>query len=1405
MNLSRKRKSENILPMKQRTKYNNTYLANKSLPNTFNLSFERDVLNLTDSLNDNLKDLEADSLLSQRFKYNTKLKQNDLNKYNFFYNRKTHLFSNIQKNFNFFHQNIKFQSKIFIVYIFILMLVRISLAYDCFGETLEGRQCTGVDSVLKNRCDGGGTIPTGKQCIVSTPVKRGECISPNFCSCYQGWGGFDCRYSTCSDVLYTDSNVCSSRGTCAGQNYCRCWANGGSESSGPPLYAGDNCEYPICNSKISTDPTVCNGRAISNVPTGSNGCYEPNKCDCNNVGDWGYSGDDCEEMKCNNQYGTDACSGPTHGVCVLKTDSSVLGGRNRCSCLTGWASADTLDDTGICNLPVCYNLRSVDSGVCSNHGTCINPDSCSCTTGWIGDECQYYTCNGIAYNSGSVCNNGRGTCSAVDTCNCVTGWRNGPSNNCEIKTCNSLDHDDPDVCSGHGACNPNEIDSENDKCICSTGYEGTLCNLYRCNNILSGDPDVCNGHGTCGSPDTCSCSTGWTGEFCQYPVCNSIASTDSTVCSGRGTCTNPDTCSCNSGYTGPNCEYPICYGVPSTSSLTCSERGTCVSPNKCSCNTGYIGLECQLIHCYGKYTNDPKICSGHGSCISPQTCSCNAGYVGDNCETPLCYTIRSDDSTVCNGHGTCTSPDTCKCTGGWYGTECQDSICVDRETSCSGHGSCNDNHTVCICDTNYVESNCSQHLCFGIRADNPDVCSGYGNCTYPDTCECNDYKYGGEKCNLPGCFGKNATDPTICSSPNGTCIEVDKCQCVTYLGYMNHECNNPICFDAGANSDLVCSKHGECIDNDLCICESGWEGLDCSKPTCNGYSNDSVDVCNGHGSCVNLDKCICNYDYSGQYCQYPICYGISASSSISCAGHGDCISPDHCVCWDETKFSGYNCEKPNCYGIVSNNFTVCSGRGLCIAEDLCICNDTKSVGPQCETDVCFGIPSSNTSVCSGRGTCTNQDVCTCDYGYGGSKCDYHLCFDIPYNTTNVCSGHGECSNVDFCICNPTHIGTKCEYVKCGGVPEHVYCNNHGTCVEGNACFCDTNYFGAYCNKYYEICSNSYAIGSVDYPCSTCLGSDNGLQDCPIYISPSWYLEAQKNGEATLTGWYKVLNRPVSMTSVDCLKVLSLTTVNRLGNFATCRWISPTSAAFVINLGLNQLMETNSPLEFKLTPFDSEVILLFTAKASANNTEPGIQKVIDSDNDSLLIYAISIPASAGTAFIILCCFASLICCCFIICLRPNRKFVEVAKTYIKDPNEDRRLAILEQLKKEKDQQEAKRIMNIRSRLLDLQSNSEISKELEERRTKLQEDEVQLFQDRLNIEKVKYGLSGRYAKSAPKKMNQNFILQDDLSEQSFSSSTSSDAKIAFRIPESEEDLDETLLAVENGILSKTLGRR
>jgi len=158
-------------------------------------------------------------------------------------------------------------------------------------------------------------------------------------------------------------------------------------------------------------------------------------------------------------------------------------------------------------------------------------------------------------------------------------------------TCNGLDFDDDNVCSGHGSC------TDSNQCDCDVHWSGESCNVTTCSGVSSDSEDVCSGQGSCTGFNQCDCDDHWFGESCSTTTCSGVSSDSGDVCSGHGSCTEFNVCKCNTGYTGDNCEAstePVtCFGQ--SGDAACSAHGTCTKKDTCVCDDGFNGESCMYL------------------------------------------------------------------------------------------------------------------------------------------------------------------------------------------------------------------------------------------------------------------------------------------------------------------------------------------------------------------------------------------------------------------------------------------------------------------------------------------------------------------------------------------------------------------------------------------------------------------------------------------------------------------------------------------------------------------------------------------------------------------------------------------------------------------------------------------
>jgi alpha-tubulin suppressor-like RCC1 family protein len=604
---------------------------------------------------------------------------------------------------------------------------------------------------------------------------NGTCVAQDQCVCRDGFSGDQCQYTSCYGIIATNSTVCGgpSHGSCPYLDTCICTTS----------YMGPQCQYPACFGKSQSDPTACNGKG---------NCTAPGICTC----DSDHAGNQCQYYNC---YGlaenhAKVCSG--NGQCIGPHNCRCAGGYVGANCTNAQCNSKTFDrltaTTTIEQFPKPTSSLVVDtSQVCSGHGVCTAPYTCSCKTGYVDQYCYTPMCGGRNASDPLVCNSGKnGTCVAVNNCTCLTkinsqGW-------CEPLSCYNLT-----MTTTPKACN-NDLNRglciNFDQCLCNSGYGGPQCEQYMCGGIESGkNGTVCSGHGTCIDVNSCFCRLGYFGSNCEMITCFGVLSGETdTVCSGNGNCTAYNKCECNPQYSGTKCQYSDCFGVASNNASVCSGHGTCSGPDSCTCKHGYSGTMCEFPHCFGVNSTDPDVCNGHGSCIAADKCQCDIGqWTGLDCQVPLCYGVPATNNSVCNDYGDCLDPDHCLC------------IVTDR-----------------------VGAQCEINVCFGYNATDPRVCSGLGNCSEPNVCNCIPGKFGYD-CSNPICYGIRADNPSVCSS-HGKCMSTDNCVCST--GWYDALCDVPTCFEVPATDPLTCFSRGQCTAPNTCLCTAPYTGMYCKSP-----------------------------------------------------------------------------------------------------------------------------------------------------------------------------------------------------------------------------------------------------------------------------------------------------------------------------------------------------------------------------------------------------------------------------------------------------------------------------------------------------------------------------------------------------------------------------------------------
>nr|XP_022306904.1 fibropellin-1-like [Crassostrea virginica] len=241
----------------------------------------------------------------------------------------------------------------------------------CFNSPCKnGASCTSGTSTYSCQCTSAytgttcETLVTADNCDPDPCLNGGSCFSYDFgyyCQCPPSYTGLTCETMVTADNC--DPDPCLNGGTCFSYDvgyYCQC----------PPNYTGLTCETPAPTLTCETNPCQNGGSCIDD----DFGTY----CLC----PMEFSGERCEIP-----MPTDACnSSPCkHDSTCYSIDTEAY-----CICPAGY--------TG----PYCETVDVDDdpclSNPCENGGSCVetpneeNPYRCDCMRGFLGRNCEGYSC-----------------------------------------------------------------------------------------------------------------------------------------------------------------------------------------------------------------------------------------------------------------------------------------------------------------------------------------------------------------------------------------------------------------------------------------------------------------------------------------------------------------------------------------------------------------------------------------------------------------------------------------------------------------------------------------------------------------------------------------------------------------------------------------------------------------------------------------------------------------------------------------------------------------------------------------------------------------------------------------------------------------------------------------------------
>jgi len=504
------------------------------------------------------------------------------------------------------------------------------------------------------------------------------------------------------------------------------------------------------------------------------------------------------------------------GLSILLTGGSSQGA---CECPDGW---DWSSAEQACTIPNCPGEPDCNNrGECS--GTFPNLPVCICPVPYDGDACEFVVC---PFGENALECSGHGTCQQDGTCKCDNGYFN---DDCSGMQC-------PNNCTSpdNGIC----VATTPPKCVCNVGWslgpdKDCSSPFIRC----PGETELCSGNGVCDlSSGNCTCYDGFMSADCSKPICPG-SDTTAPHCSHHGICTkneltNDTYCECEPGWTGADCS------VKATCPNDCSNNGWCLTdltPPRCVCAGGFQGEDCSVPlsaqDCYGNskcladhcvaFTSNPFM-GPPGGYNCPR---CTAGWRGAACDTPYCLDVDIYTWPECNQRGSCvgdSDTDTlpvCQCYEGFDpSTACIDILCLG-DNYCGDNGECHPELAPpsCVCDPYYYGDDCLTYdppICPGF----PTECSEHGTCNENGSCICED-NWMGSDCSIAACPGADREEITNCNL-NGYCDSNGTSHiCICDDGWDALDCSNP--YTCRNN----CSGHGICRTDKtppLCECDTAF-------------------------------------------------------------------------------------------------------------------------------------------------------------------------------------------------------------------------------------------------------------------------------------------------------------------------------------------------------------------------------------------------------------------------------------------------------------------------------------------------------------------------------------------------------------------------------------------------------